>query len=122
MRLLLSLLFAVVLLVVGCGSEKQEAAKTEKPALEEKKEMAMDASKPYYYTCPMEEHKHIHADAEGKCPECNMDLVPAVAATGDAVEYYGCAMPEHSHVRMDKPGKCPECNMDLQGMKLQKTM
>ena len=29
----------------------------------------------YYYTCPMEEHKNIASDKEGKCSECGMVMV-----------------------------------------------
>ncbi len=28
------------------------------------------------YTCPMKQHAHVVSDKPGKCPECNMDLVP----------------------------------------------
>jgi hypothetical protein len=28
------------------------------------------------YTCPMESHAHIVSDQPGKCPECEMTLVP----------------------------------------------
>jgi len=29
-----------------------------------------------YYGCRMSEHSHIRSDKPGKCPECNMKLVP----------------------------------------------
>jgi hypothetical protein len=34
------------------------------------------AAGPTLYTCPMEEHAHVVSDKEGRCPECNMNLVP----------------------------------------------
>ena len=91
-------------------------------------EMKMDMSEKksadndqvYYYTCPMEEHKHIHSDKAGKCLECNMDLVAAVTTEDGNKEYYGCPMEAHSHVRHQEPGKCPECSMELKPMRLTK--
>ena len=37
---------------------------------------AEHADHPTLYTCPMESHKHIVSDKPGKCPECEMTLVP----------------------------------------------
>jgi rubrerythrin len=31
------------------------------------------------YTCPMASHAHVVTDAAGKCPECEMDLVPTTS-------------------------------------------
>ncbi len=62
------------------------------------------------YTCPMDEHSHILQVGPGKCPECEMDLVP-ITQTGRAV--YTCPMEEHHHVLSNQPGDCPECGMRL---------
>ena len=35
-----------------------------------------EASSPTLYTCPMASHAHVVADEPGKCPECEMKLVP----------------------------------------------
>ena len=73
-----------------------------------------------YYTCPMEEHSHIHSSEAGECPECGMALVAAVETTEENAEFYGCPMEEHSHVRSSEPGRCPECGMFLKPMRLKK--
>jgi ssDNA-binding Zn-finger/Zn-ribbon topoisomerase 1 len=65
----------------------------------------------------MDEHKNIHSDKPGDCPECGMQLVAVVETTPDSAEYYGCPMPDHSHIRYEKPGNCPECNMKLVPMR-----
>lgn len=62
------------------------------------------------YTCPMDEHSHILQVGPGRCPECEMDLVP-ITQTGRHV--YTCPMEEHHHILSNVPGKCPECGMDL---------
>jgi RND family efflux transporter MFP subunit len=62
------------------------------------------------YTCPMEEHSHILQVGPGKCPECEMELVP-ITETGRDV--YTCPMEERHHILTDVPGKCPECGMEL---------
>ncbi|MBD3180336.1 MAG: HlyD family efflux transporter periplasmic adaptor subunit, partial [Candidatus Latescibacteria bacterium] len=74
-----------------------------------------------YWTCGM--HPSVKQDQEGKCPICNMDLVPVYAEaekeaghaeeTGDGREilYWTCGM--HPSVKQDQEGKCPICNMDL---------
>ena len=66
------------------------------------------------YTCPMEEHSHILQVGPGKCPECEMDLVP-ITETGRDV--YTCPMEEHHHILSNQPGKCPECGMNLTKLK-----
>ena len=73
----------------------------------------------YYYTCPMDSHKHVHSTEPGQCPECNMALVKVVEATVDTAAFFGCPMPVHSHVRKDQSGRCPECNMELKPMKME---
>jgi len=74
-----------------------------------------------YWTCGM--HPSVKQEQEGKCPICNMDLVPVYAEmekkAGPAEEagenkeilYWTCGM--HPSVREDEEGKCPICNMDL---------
>jgi uncharacterized protein with PIN domain len=73
----------------------------------------------YYYTCPMDSHKHVHATEPGQCPECNMAMVKVLEADPDTATFFGCPMPTHSHVRSDEPGRCPECNMELKPMKME---
>jgi Cu(I)/Ag(I) efflux system membrane fusion protein len=71
------------------------------------------------YVCPMPEHVSIIYDHPGKCPICNMALVPVTESSlkkiqpGGKVLYYTCPMPEHASVHEDKPGKCPLCAMTL---------
>ncbi len=87
---------------------------------------AKPADKTQYYHCPM--HPQIVTKAPGKCPICNMDLVPvhqngpqAPAATAPAapapaaakerkIKYWVAPM-DPSYIR-DKPGKSP-MGMDL---------
>lgn len=41
------------------------------------KQMQVESkSEPTLYTCPMESHAHVVVDKPGRCPECNMKLVP----------------------------------------------
>ena len=71
------------------------------------------------YVCPMPEHVSIIYDHAGKCPICNMALVPVTPSSlkklqpGGRVLYYTCPMPEHASVHEEKPGKCPLCAMTL---------
>ena len=55
------------------------------------------------YMCPM--HPDVMSAVPGKCPRCNMDLVPAPSSA------FVCPM--HPDVMSATPGKCPRCNMDL---------
>ncbi|MDA1273685.1 MAG: efflux RND transporter periplasmic adaptor subunit [Verrucomicrobia bacterium] len=77
------------------------------------------AANPHAYVCPMPEHVSIEYQHPGKCPLCEMTLVPVSAAAlakmqpGGKVEYYTCPMPEHIDVKLDKFGKCPKCGMTL---------
>lgn len=73
-----------------------------------------------YYTCPMDQHKHVHSAEPGECPECDMTLVAGVITSEDKMEYYGCPMLIHSHVRSDTAGTCAECGMTLKPMRLVK--
>jgi rubrerythrin len=79
-----------------------------------------------YYTCPMPEHASVHEDKPGKCPLCQMTLIPVMATPTNSVtptvesssaakpaakQLYTCPM--HPEVISDQPGKCPKCEMDL---------
>jgi Heavy metal binding domain len=55
------------------------------------------------WVCPM--HPDVMSAVPGKCPRCNMELVPAPASA------YVCPM--HPDVMSPTPGKCPRCNMEL---------
>jgi hypothetical protein len=55
------------------------------------------------YMCPM--HPDVMSATPGKCPRCNMDLVPVPTSA------YVCPM--HPDVMSATPGKCSRCNMDL---------
>ena len=80
------------------------------------------------YTCPM--HPQIITHAPGKCPICNMGLVPVTKPKGGGVSHdhhtkaeaddnvrserfqqYTCPM--HPQIVRDEPGSCPICGMDL---------
>ncbi|MEJ2055502.1 MAG: heavy metal-binding domain-containing protein [Calditrichaceae bacterium] len=132
MRILFFTLVSMSFFILGCSQDKQDQSQIQpKHQMNMSGEsmqhgdhaMQMDptsAESIVYYTCPMEDHKHIHSAEQGKCPECNMALVPVVKTTKEKAEYYGCPMEEHSHIRSDKPGDCPECGMFLQPMRLDK--
>lgn len=128
MRYSMFILLLTVIFIWGCAQEKKEQAESQannqmNMTEESGHMMPMDSTSGEsiaYYTCPMEEHKHIHSAEPGKCPECNMSLVPVIKTTKEKAEYYGCTMEEDSHVRSDKPGNCPECGMPLQAMRLDK--
>jgi hypothetical protein len=102
-----------ILLLIACGNQGEQKADQK-----EQHEHKVTAAKTYYYTCPMESHKHIGSDKPGDCLECGMKLVAAVETKSEGAEYFGCPMPSHSHIRHDKAGKCEECNMDLKPMNL----
>ena len=71
------------------------------------------------YVCPMPGHISITYDHPGKCPICDMALVPVTdrelkqLQPGGKILHYTCPMPEHSSVHSAKPGKCPICAMTL---------
>ena len=100
-------------LLVACNGQGE---KKSEPQDTHAKESATE--KTYYYTCPMEQHKHISSDKPGNCSECGMKLVAAVETDSVSAEYYGCPMPSHRKIRHEKAGKCEECNMDLKPMQL----
>jgi hypothetical protein len=116
-----------VTLVVSAVSCKTTATPDKPAGLADRSRTA--AAKPVfsgYYTCGM--HPEVRSlDPDGKCPICNMPLLPAetievvdpvsgktnTAATFPAVSgYYSC--PLHPTVLSDDPdGKCPICNRPL---------
>jgi len=87
------------------------------------------------YTCPMESHAHVVSNQPGKCPLCEMKLVPvsqvAFAAKSEAawqaehpasatpesasgpITLYTCPMHAEDGVVSSQPGRCPLCNMAL---------
>jgi hypothetical protein len=89
---------------------------------------AADLHKPggSYYTCGM--HPQVRSlDQDGKCPFCNMPLLPAdtvlvvdpvsgktnTAASFPAISgYYSCPMHPEA-LSKDPAGKCPICDMPL---------
>jgi hypothetical protein len=79
-----------------------------------------------FYTCPMPEHSDVRSDKPGKCPKCNMTLIPMMkqassigtnlapeTSTMVPEKLYTCPMASHADVVSDKPGKCSKCGMDL---------
>jgi len=82
--------------------------------LNHKTELAADT----IYSCTM--HPEIKSLQPGKCPKCEMDLVPNLYEKIDstkssravsAEDYYTCTM--HPEVHADSPGNCPKCGMEL---------
>ncbi|MDF3834156.1 heavy metal translocating P-type ATPase [Cupriavidus basilensis] len=93
-----------------------------------------------FYVCPM--HPEVRQDHPGRCPKCQMHLVPeseaqhgsggahhhghhahhagnhaqpesaAVPAQTPAGTIYTCPM--HPEVQQDRPGSCPKCGMSLE--------
>lgn len=101
-----------LILFFACADKPQTETVQDKQAVQQD-----SVKKVYYYTCPMEEHKQIASNKEGKCSECGMVMVAMEETLPDSADYYGCPMVSHSHIRHDKAGKCEECNMDLKPMK-----
>ena len=114
MKKLLALLgISIFVVLIACNGQNEK-----KSDQQDKHAKESTVQKTYYYTCPMDMHKHIASEKAGDCPECGMELVAAVEAKPDSVDYYGCPMSAHSHIRHEKAGKCEECNTDLKPMKL----
>ena len=119
MHLLTLILISGAFYLFSCGEKTDTKTASSVDKMQNPDTMTgMQENEVIYYTCPMEEHKHIHSDKAGKCPECNMDLVAAVNASEENTEYYGCPMESHSHIRHEKSGKCEECGMELKPMRL----
>ena len=112
-----TLIFSFFIILIGLACTEQKPAEEKAPAAETVAEVEETV---IYYTCPMEEHKHVHSDSAGVCSECNMALVAAVVTSEDKMDFYGCPMLEHSHVRSDQPGTCADCGMTLKPMRLVK--
>jgi len=110
-RLTIITTFLTISILIACDRHENTSSAGDKP------ETSVAQTKTvYYYSCPMDEHKHVYNDKPGECPECRQDLATVVAAPTDSVEFYGCPIINHSHVRQDNPGKCEECNMELKPM------
>lgn len=80
------------------------------------------------YTCPMASHADVVVDQPGKCPKCEMALVPTTSVAhgkiaeanwrkqhphpaSPATPQFTCPM--HPEIISHNPGKCPKCEMDL---------
>jgi hypothetical protein len=86
-------------------------------------EFAATAQEQRIYVCPM--HPEITSSTEGRCPRCEMKLVPKEKAAAQqappaanpkpevetALDGYTCSM--HPDVRSETAGKCPKCEMPL---------
>ena len=98
----------------------------------------MQANTSIVYTCTM--HPEVRQDHPGRCPKCNMHLVPEGEVThGHSHEHVSHSMqpaapapantpgttppepggtiytcPMHPEVRQDHPGICPKCGMTLE--------
>ena len=119
MRYILFTLVTTSLFILACGQKEEMKMEHKQHANEAAVQMAEEQF--IYYTCPMDEHKHIHSAESGKCTECNMELVQAVVTSKDKMDFYGCPMEAHSHVRTDKLGTCADCGMELKPMRLKKS-
>ncbi len=121
LRYLIISLFAG-LFILGCARKDEHAGHDHSSMETSKKEkmMATTAEQVIYYTCPMDEHKHIHAREAGSCSECGMEMVAGVVTDEEQMEYWGCPMEAHAHVRLDAAGTCEGCGMNLKPMRLKK--
>lgn len=108
------------LFLIGCGSKEAPPEQPQEKMDMQATSMAVDGERVIYYTCPMEEHKHVHSKEPGTCTECNMQLVAGVVTSEENMAYYGCPMLIHSHIRHSEPGRCEECRMELKPMRLKK--
>ena len=118
------IVFAVAATVImACAKEDMHANHDHDNVVmsKESKMMATMDEPVIYYTCPKEEHKHIHSREAGKCSECGMEMVQGVITSEDKMEFWGCPMEAHAHVRLDEAGTCEECGMKLKPMRLKKS-
>ena len=99
--------------LIGCDGQSENKSEPQDTQVKEQ-----TATKTYYYTCPMDDHKNVASKTPGNCPECGMKLVAAQETMADSADYFGCPMLEHSHIRHETAGKCEECGMDLKPMRL----
>ena len=118
MKKLIPILFLTAF-VVACGG-KQEPSHSDHSDHMHGTPMAakVEGERLIYYSCPMEEHKHIHSMKPGECSICGMKMKAGVITTEEKMEYWGCPMEIHSHIRQDEPGTCDLCMMKLQPMRL----
>jgi len=66
------------------------------------------------YSCTI--HPDVKSLQPGKCPRCEMDLIPFEYTKTDSTkfsseDYYTCSM--HPEVQSENPGNCPNCEMEL---------
>lgn len=120
MRYLFTLSAALIFFACGQKEEARTEISHQEHDMMQPDTTTMAEEKLIYYTCPMEEHKHVHSGKPGTCPECGMDLVAGVVTDTTRMEYYGCPMEIHSHIRSDESGTCQECGMKLKPMRLVK--
>ncbi|MDP2363328.1 MAG: heavy metal-binding domain-containing protein [Ignavibacteria bacterium] len=78
--------------------------------LDNKTDLSVDT----LYSCTM--HPDVNSLQPGKCPKCEMDLIPSEYTKIDSTkssneDYYTCSM--HPEVHSEKPGSCPKCGMEL---------
>ena len=116
-KILTVLSISVFFVLIACSGQSEQKSEQQH---KHESEATVAVAKTYYYTCPMDQHKHIAANEPGDCSECGMKLVAATETEPDNAEYYGCPMPSHSQIRHEKAGKCEECNMKLKPMQLVK--
>jgi len=114
-----STMIILVVLVAACGG-KQEPSHSDHDGHMHGAVTAkmVDEERLIYYSCPMQEHKHIHSMEPGECSICGMEMKAGVITTEEKMEFWGCPMEVHSHIRQDAPGTCELCMMKLQPMRL----
>jgi hypothetical protein len=102
------------------------------PVSEATLEKIQPGGKILYYACPMTEdcptpgHGEVKYDKPGKCPVCDMTLIPVMEAAAKSLSttatvssevmpaiLYTCPMAVHADVVSEKPGDCPKCGMKL---------
>jgi ferredoxin-like protein FixX len=120
MRLTILTMILGTIFFFSCGNKTEKSDESAKIEMKQSDSLSAMDKKVYYYTCPMDKHKHIHSENPGKCTECGMQLIAAEETMVDSMDYYGCPMASHSHIRHDKAGKCEECGMELKPMQLDK--
>ena len=111
------------LILAACGKTDDHAGHNHAMADMKKETNAKveETERVIYYTCPMDEHKHVHAREPGNCTECGMAMVAGVITSEEKMEYWGCPMEAHAHVRLDAAGTCEDCGMQLKPMRLKKS-
>lgn len=117
---IIALIVVSSLVLLGCSQkDSHEGHDHSNMKMEKQEKMAtVMEEKLIYYTCPMDEHKHVHSREAGKCSECGMDMVAGVITSEEQMEFWGCPMEAHAHVRLDEAGTCEDCGMQLKPMRL----